>query len=97
MTISSFYLESIFTGAQQQGETDDYLHYFTLLNNLDDNSIIRLLQNDTAAYQLKYTGNHIVDAWKEVKKEKARKRKQRELRKRAEKLAKLKRELNRVL
>ena len=79
--------------AQAQDETDNYLHYFTLPNNLDNNLIIRLLQNDTA-YQLQYAGNEMFDTWKE---EKVRKRKQRELRKKAEKMAKLNRELNRVL
>ena len=83
--------------AQQQGETNNYLHLFTLPNNLDNNSIVRLLQNDTTAYQLEYAGNNIVDAWKEVKREKVRKRKQRELRKKAEKMVKLHRELNRAL
>ena len=75
------------------GKMDDILHHFTL----PDNTVIRLLQNDTTAYHLEYTGDELVNAWKKTKKEKVRKRKQRELRKRAEKLVKLKRELNRAL
>ena len=58
--------------AQEQGKTDNFLHYFTL-------------------------PNHIVDAWKEVKREKVRKRKQKEIRKKAEKMVRLHRSLNRVL
>ena len=37
---------------QQEGETVDFLHYFTLPNHLDNNSIVRLLQDNMAAYQL---------------------------------------------
>ena len=78
-------------------EMDNILHHCALPNNINDNTVIRLLQNDTATYQLVYAGNKLVNAWKETKKEKVRKRKQRELRIRAEKLVKMKRELNRVL
>ena len=46
-----------------------------------------------AAYQLHYASDKMVNAWKEMMKERAMKRKQRELRKRAEMLVKLKREL----
>ena len=56
----------------EQGATNDFLHFFTLPNNLDNNLIVRLLQNDMAAYQLEYAGDHIVNAWKEEKREKVR-------------------------
>ena len=66
-------------------------HFLTLPNNLDKNLIVRLLQNNMAAYQLEYPGNHIVTVWKETKKERARKRKQKEIRKKAEKMVRLRR------
>ena len=69
----------------EHSETDNMLNYFTLPNNLDDNMVIRLLQNDMATYQLQYNGDHIVNAWKEVKKEKVRKRKQKEIERRQRK------------
>ena len=37
---------------QQQDVTDNFLHFFTLPNNLDNNLIVRLLKYDTTAYQL---------------------------------------------
>ena len=83
--------------AIQQGETNDFLHYFMLPNNLNHNLIIRLPTNDTTIYQLQYTGENVVNQWREAKKEKVRKRKQREMRKKAEKMAKLHRFLNRAL
>ena len=83
--------------AQIQGETDNILLHFALPNNLDNDLVVRLLQNDTTTYQLEYVCNKLVNAWKETKKEEARKRKARELKKKAEMLAKFKRELNRAL
>ena len=84
--------------AQQQainkGTMNNFLHYFTLPNNLSHNSILRLTMNDTALYQLQYAGENVVNQWREAKKERARKRKQREMRKKAEKMAKLHRLLN---
>ena len=80
-----------------QGETNDFLHFFTLPNNLNHNSIVRLPMHDTILYQLQYAGEHVIDEWREVKKERARKRKQRELRKKVEKMVWLHRLLNREL
>ena len=71
--------------AIDQGETDNFLHFFTLPNNLNNNTIIRLMMYGTALYQLQYAGEHVVNQWREAKKERARKRKQRELKKKAEK------------
>ena len=83
--------------AVEQGVTNDFLHYFTLPNNLDHNSIVRLPMNDTNLYQLQHAGEDVINEWREAKKEKVRKRKEREMRKKAEKMAKLHRLLNRVL
>ena len=78
-------------------ETLNHFHYFTLLNNLDHNSIIRIPTNDTSLYQFQYAGKGIVEQWRTAKKERARKRKQIKMRKKAEKAAQLHRMLNRVL
>ena len=53
--------------------------------------------NETTLYQLQYAGEQVIDQWREVKMESVRKRKQREMRKMAEKMAKLHRLLNREL
>ena len=88
-------------GVQQQaidqGETNDFLHFFTLPNNLNHQSIVRLPTNETALYQLQYAGPQVINQWRDVKKERAKRRKQREMRKKAEKMAKLHRLLNQVL
>ena len=83
--------------AINQGQTNDFLHFFTLPNNLDHQSIVRLLTNKTHLYQLQYTGPQVINQWREVKKQKVIKRKQREMRKKAEKARKLHRMLNRAL
>ena len=85
---------------QQAGdnrETLDHFHYFTLPNNLDNNLIIQIPTNDTLLYQFQYAGEGMINQWRQAKKERARKRKQIEMRKNAEKAAKLHRMLNRVL
>ena len=79
------------------GQTNDFLHFFTLPNNFNHQSIVRLPMNKTAPYQLQYDGPQVIDKWREVKKQRAKKRKQREMRKKVEKMAKLHRLLNRVL
>ena len=56
--------------SQVAGEMDDILHHFALPNNLDDNTVVRLLQNNTTTYPLQYAGDELVNAWKEMKKEK---------------------------
>ena len=50
-------------------ETDNVLHYFSLLNSLNNNIIIQVLQNNTATYQLEQYGDEMVNYWKEVKRE----------------------------
>ena len=87
-------LSKIQLQAQEQGETDNILHFFTLPNNLYKPPTVRLMQNNTALYQLQYAGDNVVHKWREVKKEQVRKRKQQELREKAEKMAKLHRLLN---
>ena len=88
------------TDVQQQvideGETINSLHYFTLPNNLNHNLIIWLPMNNMLLYQFQYAGENMINQWREVK-ERARKRKQREMKKKAEKMAKLHRLLNRML
>ena len=77
--------------------TDDNLHYYTLPNSLDNDRVIQVLQHDTTAHQLEHYGDEVVKYWRAVKKSKRRRclqrRKQEEIRKRAELLVQLKREL----
>ena len=80
--------------AIDQRQTDNSLHFFTLH---DHQSIVQLPQFNTALYQLNYAGEHVINEWREVKKERARKRKERERRKKAEKMVKLHWLLNREL
>ena len=74
-------------------ETDDTLHFFMLPNTLDSKEIIQILQNDTHAYQLTQWGDGMLNYWKEQKRQRMRKRQWREMRKRAELLVRMKREL----
>ena len=83
--------------AVQNRETLDHFHYFALLNNINHNSIIWIPTNNTSIYQLQYAGPGIINEWKQAKKERRRKRKQIEMRKKAEKVKKLHRMLNREL
>ena len=53
--------------------------------------------HDTTLYQLQYAGENVINQWREAKEEKARKTKQREMRKKAEKMVILHRLLNRAL
>ena len=76
--------------AVNNGETINFLHYFTLPNNLNHNLIIQLPTNDTSLYQFQYAGENMINQWREAKKERARVRKQR-------KMAQLHRLLNRTL
>ena len=74
-------------------ETDDILHYFALPNSLDNDTIVQVLQNDTTASQLTQYDDKMDKYWKEVKKSNIRRRQWRRIRKRAELLVQLKREL----
>ena len=47
--------------------TNDNLHYYTLLNSLDDDTIIQVLQNDTTTYQLEHYSDEVVKYWKMVR------------------------------
>ena len=53
--------------------------------------------NVTSLYQFQYAGESMVKQWRTVKKERVRKRKQIKMRKKAEKVVKLHRLLNRML
>ena len=79
------------------GETLDHFHHFALLNNLDHNSIIWIPMNNTSLYQFQYAGEGMIEQWRMAKKERVRKRKQIDIRKKADKAAKLHRMLNKVL
>ena len=83
--------------AVDKGETLDSLHYFALPNNLDQRMVIQLPMNDTSLYHFQYAGKHVINQWREVKKERERKRKQQEMKQNAEKMVKLHRLLNRTL
>ena len=79
------------------GEMLNHFHYFTLPNNLNNNSIIWIPTNNMSIYQFKYAGENMINQWREVKKERVRKRKQIEMRKKVEKIARLQRLLYRML
>ena len=64
--------------AQIVSETDNILHHFALPNNLDDNTVVQLLQNDTT-YQPQYVGDKLVNTWKETKERERVEKKGREI------------------
>ena len=66
------------------GETLVHFHYFALPNNLDHNLIIQIPTNDTSLYQFQYAGKGVIKQWRQAKNERVRKRKQIEMRKKAE-------------